>query len=85
MLRIDSSGDIIWQKNFDTGHDNRAFAMAKLDVEGTLLWERTYGGPRDESLGFVTKLKNNDILAVDYSESHSPQRDVLVVKISPPF
>lgn len=110
MLRIDSSGDIIWQKNFDTGHDNRAFAMAKLDsesfvvvgqtwtqdhrfdahiacfdVEGTLLWERTYGGLRDESLGFATKLKNNDILAVGYSESHSSRKDVLVVKISAPF
>jgi len=110
ILRINSSGDIIWQKSFDTGYDNRAFALTQLnserfvlvgqtwtqdhrfdahvacfDVEGTLLWERTYGGPRDESLGFVTRLKNNDILAVGYSESYSTQKDVLIVRISPSF
>ena len=54
-----------------------------VDENGYLKWEKTYGDNGEDGFNMIARLKDNNFIAVGYSESFFSKgmKDVLMVKI----
>jgi len=43
--------------------------VVKLDTEGNILWQNTYGGPKDHVAYGITSLGNDGYAAAGYTQS----------------
>jgi RHS repeat-associated protein len=48
------------------GHD---YWLVKIDFSGTVMWDRTYGGQRDDKMYMIQPMGNGDFMLGGYSES----------------
>lgn len=106
VLRLDSNGDILWQKAYggsatdfavsireteggfvvsghtaSFGNGSRDLWVFRLDVDGNINWERTFGGPEDEAGNSIHPLADGYIIG-GYSWSYGQGLDdILLLKI----
>lgn len=108
LIRLDSTGSLVWQKKFDSGGEDlplgvirtrdrnlvlvgstrlpgsasRALLM-KLDLDGTVIWQRTYGGAGPRSTGSsIYETADGGLLMGGNSNSFGGgDRDIWVLKL----
>ena len=68
-------------RSFNNG-DSQGWVM-NVDENGYLKWEKTYGDNGEDGFNMITRSKDNNFIAVGYSESFFSKgmKDVLMVKI----
>ena len=68
-------------RSFNNG-DSQGWVM-NVDENGYLKWEKTYGDNGEDGFNMIARLKDNNFIAVGYSESFFSKgmKDVLMVKI----
>lgn len=75
--------------NVTNPHGGYDFWLTKLDTSGNLLWQKTYGGTKDELAYTVKQAADSSLLIVGYTLSddgdvaglnHSTKNDIWVVK-----
>ena len=64
-------------------NNGRDLYIAKLSLNGKLLWQKTFGGERDEFAGGIAGTKDGGVLAVGSTESFSKKgyRDIYIVRL----
>ena len=70
-------------KSFNKNGDQDLY-VAKLSLEGKLLWERAFGGDRDEYAGGIAGTNDGGILVVGSSESFSKKgyKDIYILRLN---
>ena len=70
-------------KSFNKNGD-RDLYVAKLSLDGKLLWERAFGGDRDEYAGGIAGTNDGGILVVGSSESFSKKgyKDIYILRLN---
>lgn len=75
--------------NVTNAHGGYDFWLTKLDTSGNLLWQKTYGGTKDELAYTVKQAADSSLLIVGYTlsndgdisgQNHSAKNDIWVVK-----
>ncbi|HIP50917.1 MAG TPA: hypothetical protein EYG94_02415 [Campylobacterales bacterium] len=68
-------------KSFE--HGGQDLYVAKLSLEGKVLWENSFGGDRDEYAGGIAGTNDGGVLLVGDSESFSKKgyRDIYIVRL----
>ncbi len=103
VLRLDSEGNVIWQKTYGGKEEDRAYAAAlasngdiiiagyttsfgsgtpdysnvwvlRLDSEGNVIWQRVYGGNKDDNATAVAVTPNDDIIIAGCTESFDVEK-----------
>jgi hypothetical protein len=110
ILKLDGSGQIVWQKTYDNGTGDRVssiqqtsdggYIMAgttvspgtvyddvwvlKLDGNGTVIWERTYGGSNNDLASSVQQTADGGFIVAGHTISFGsyPYFDVWLLKLS---
>ena len=109
LLRLDKSGNIIWQKTYGSKKDERTTHLLtlfdgnylligeriiqdtvdrdsyllKLDTTGNIIWEKTFGGPRNERTYYGAETKQGDYLITGSILPYANGKaDILLLKIS---
>jgi uncharacterized delta-60 repeat protein len=69
-------------KSFNDNGD-RDLYIAKLSLDGKVIWHRTFGGDRDEFAGGIAGTNDGGVLVVGDSESFSKRgyRDILIIRL----
>ena len=69
-------------KSFNENGDQDLY-VAKLSLEGKLLWEKSFGGERDEYAGGIAGTNDGGVLVVGDTESFSKKgyRDIYIVRL----
>lgn len=69
-------------KSFNDNGD-RDLYVAKMTLDGKLLWHRTFGGDRDEFAGGIAGTNDGGVLVVGDSESFSKRgyKDILIIRL----
>jgi uncharacterized delta-60 repeat protein len=64
-------------------HGGQDLYVAKLSLEGKIIWEKTFGGERDEYAGGIAGTNDGGVLLVGDSESFSKKgyRDIYIVRL----
>ncbi len=64
-------------------HGGQDLYVAKLSLEGKVIWEKTFGGDRDEYAGGIAGTNDGGVLLVGDSESFSKKgyRDIYIVRL----
>ena len=82
MLRTDDDGTIIAGSTFGKGEGQADAWVIKLDKEGELQWEKTYGGKGMERAQGIGPTKDGGYVVAGYTTSKGEGgRDVWVIKI----
>ena len=70
-------------KSFNDNGD-RDLYVAKLSLEGKLLWKKTFGGDRDEYAGGIAGTNDGGVLIVGNTESFSKKgyKDIYIVRLN---
>ncbi|MES1223755.1 MAG: T9SS C-terminal target domain-containing protein, partial [Bacteroidota bacterium] len=75
--------------NVTNAHGGYDFWLTKLDTSGNLIWQKTYGGTKDELAYTVKQASDSSFLIVGYTlsndgdisgQNHSAKNDIWVVK-----
>ena len=68
-------------KSFD--HGGQDLYAAKLSLKGEIIWEKTFGGDRDEFAGGIAGTNDGGALIVSDSESFSKKgyRDIYIIRL----
>lgn len=63
--------------------NGRDLYIAKLSLDGKLMWEKSFGGERDEFAGGIAGTNDGGVLAVGSTESFSKKgyRDIYIVRL----
>ena len=63
--------------------NSRDLYIAKLSLDGKVLWEKSFGGERDEFAGGIAGTNDGGVLAVGSTESFSKKgyRDIYIVRL----
>ena len=63
--------------------NGRDLYIAKLSLDGKVLWEKSFGGDRDEFAGGIAGTNDGGVLAVGSTESFSKKgyRDIYIVRL----
>ena len=63
--------------------NGRDLYIAKLSLEGKLLWQKSFGGDRDEFAGGIAGTNDGGVLAVGSTESFSKKgyKDIYIVRL----
>ncbi len=63
--------------------NGRDLYIAKLSLDGKVLWEKSFGGERDEFAGGIAGTNDGGVLAVGSTESFSKKgyRDIYIVRL----
>ena len=95
VLRLDSEGNVKWQKTYGGKGDNEARTVAvtpngdiivagitnsfgagdsdawilRLDANGNVKWQKTYGGSKDDGANNVAIAPNGDVIMAGYTKS----------------
>ncbi len=69
-------------KSFNHNGD-RDLYVAKLSLDGEILWQHAYGGDRDEFAGGIAGTNDGGVLIVGSSESYDKKgyKDILVIRL----
>jgi len=69
-------------KSFNTNGD-RDLYVAKLSLEGKLIWEKSFGGDRDEYAGGIAGTNEGGVLIVGDTESFSKKgyKDIYIIRL----
>ena len=69
-------------KSFE--HGGQDLYVAKLSLDGKLIWEKSFGGDRDEYAGGIAGTNDGGVLLVGDSESFSKKgyRDIYIVRLN---
>jgi uncharacterized delta-60 repeat protein len=69
-------------KSFNDNGD-RDLLVAKLSLDGKVLWRKSFGGDRDEYAGGIAGTKDGGVLAVGSTESFSKKgyKDILIIRL----
>jgi uncharacterized delta-60 repeat protein len=69
-------------KSFNHKYDQEIYT-AKLSLEGKLLWEKAFGGNRDEYAGGIAGTDDGGVLVIGDSESFSKKgyKDIYIVRL----
>ena len=69
-------------KSFNSNAD-RDLYVAKLSLEGKLIWEKSFGGNRDEFAGGIAGTNSGGVLVVGDTESYSKKgyRDIYILML----
>jgi len=69
-------------KSFNRGNGQNLY-VAKLSLEGKLLWEQAYGGKEDEFAAGIAGTNDGGVLVVGDSESYSKKRykDIYILRL----
>ena len=69
-------------KSFKSSN-GRDLYIAKLSIDGKVLWEKSFGGDRDEFAGGIAGTNDGGVLAVGSTESFSKKgyRDIYIVRL----
>ena len=69
-------------KSFNPNADRDIYA-AKLSLEGNVLWEKTFGGDRDEYAGGIAGTNDGGVLIVADTESYSKKgyKDIYILRL----
>ena len=109
LVKIDTSGALLWQKDFGGSADESAedvmissdgafliygitssfgnglrdAYLLKVDVEGTLLWSKTYGGAADDGGVSLCNAESGNIVLFGFTDNlPAIARDLIVIKIN---
>ena len=109
MLRIDSMGNLVWDKVIESGISckvnsienignvgfiltgmrrspneiNEDLVVIKIDTNGELIWERTYGGNGVEAGSSIKSIDDGGFIISGYTDSFgSGNKDVYVIKVN---
>ncbi len=109
LLRLDLSGNIIWEKTYGSKKDERTTNLLtladgnylligeriiqdtvdrdsyllKLDTSGNIIWEKTFGGPRNERTYYGAETNQGDYLITgSILPYNNGKADILLLKIS---
>ena len=109
VLRIDSMGNLIWDKVIESGISckvnsienignlgfiltgmrrspneiNEDLVIIKIDINGELIWERTYGGDGVEAGTSIKSVDDGGFIISGYTDSFgSGNKDVYVIKVN---
>lgn len=55
--------------SLNPGENNGDYRLIKLDTDGNLLWDKTYGGSEIDNPSQISELDNGDLLIVGFSSS----------------
>ncbi|NPA48129.1 MAG: CGP-CTERM sorting domain-containing protein [Thermococci archaeon] len=84
-VALTSKGDIVvagWTESFGAG--GKDAWVFELSQNGSIIWQRTYGGKKNEVARAVTVAESGDILVAGWSMSFTgPYNDTWVLKLSP--
>lgn len=95
LIRINSAGEMIWDRVYSTGRNDRVYSIAaipeggwilagstetdafsdidfyvcRINPEGELLWDQTFGGVETDKATDVIITENGDILLTGYTAS----------------
>ncbi len=69
-------------KSFNNNGD-RDLYVAKVSLDGKVIWHRTFGGDRDEFAGGIAGTNDGGVLVVGDSESFSKRgyKDILIIRL----
>jgi predicted secreted protein len=107
VLKLDSGGDIQWEKTYggpraDVAHaiqqtsdggyvvagftmsfgaGSRDFFVVKLDSEGGIEWQRSYGGAKDDVIRFVKQVSDGGYLVAGFTHSFGTSGDIMLIKL----
>ena len=109
VLRIDSMGNLVWDKVIESGISckvnsienignvgfiltgmrrspneiNEDLVVMKIDTNGELIWERTYGGNGVEAGSSIKSIDDGGFIISGYTDSFgSGNKDVYVIKVN---
>ncbi len=69
-------------KSFSKDYD-RDIYVAKIDLKGELLWQKSIGGTRDEQPGGIAGLDDGGVMVVGDTESYGKRyRDIYIAKLN---
>ncbi|WP_297523534.1 protein kinase, partial [Thermococcus sp.] len=109
VLRLDSEGNVKWQKTYGGEYGDEANAVAiapngdvivagytdsfgaggddvwvlRLDANGNVKWQKTYGGSDNDEANAVALASNGDIIVAGYTESFATKRSIWVLRLPP--
>jgi len=69
-------------KSFNDNYDRDLF-VAKLSLDGKIIWQKTFGGARDEFAGGIAGTDDGGVLIVGDSESFSKRgyKDIYIIRL----
>ena len=69
-------------KSFNDNGD-RDLLIAKLSLDGKILWQKSFGGDRDEYAGGIAGTNDGGVLAVGSTESFSKRgyKDIIIIRL----
>lgn len=64
------------------GEPNGDHYLVKIDLDGNLLWEKTYGGAATDELANILATKDGNFILIGYTESSgNGMKDIHIIKI----
>jgi hypothetical protein len=80
-----SQGDILMVGRTDSYSQDMNVNIIKLDAQGNVIWDRTYGGNETEEATEIIETKEGGFLVVGYSDSYAEnanESDIWLLKIN---
>jgi hypothetical protein len=82
VIELPGGGYLIAGFTVVAPNDNRDALLLRLDAQGNLLWQRTYGGAGDDFFSFAATANDGGFLAMGQTSSTGKgQHDALLMKI----
>lgn len=83
-VTISADGNIVACGSvFDTDSVNKDAVVIKYDMNGNLVWNKTFGGEKDDDLNAVIRTNDNQLFAVGYTKSFGePNGDNYLIKLN---
>jgi hypothetical protein len=83
IQQTSDGGYIVAGFTMSFGAGSRDYFVVKLDSDGAVEWQRSYGGAKDDVIRFVKQVSDGGYIVAGFTHSFGTSGDIMLIKLDP--